>query len=169
LSKLAGPVPAHRRVCRQNSARSQAGRPPGRAAKQVRSRHQSDDRQGARADDPRSVPAARRRGDRVTRREFVTLLGAAAAWPLAARAQQPGRVSRIGVLMAASENDPKYQAFFARIPRVGAGGRAWRHGLRRGREAPSDGLPRVTNSVAIGGAADMPRSRRTRRSDAFDP
>src|ERR1700731_1226320 len=30
-------------------------------------------------------------------------------------------------------------------------------------------LPRVTNSVAIGGTADTPRTRRARRSDAFDP
>ena len=35
--------------------------------------------------------------------------------------------------------------------------------------AQSDGLPRVTNSVAIRRTADMPRNRLARRSDAFDP
>jgi putative tryptophan/tyrosine transport system substrate-binding protein len=47
------------------------------------------------------------------RREFITLVGGAVACPLAARAQQPDRMRRIGVLMASAENNTQYQAYMA--------------------------------------------------------
>jgi ABC-type uncharacterized transport system substrate-binding protein len=60
----------------------------------------------------------------VTRRKFITLLGgAAAAWPLAARAQQAERMRRIGVLMALAADDPDAQmrigAFLQALPQLG--------------------------------------------------
>jgi ABC-type uncharacterized transport system substrate-binding protein len=49
----------------------------------------------------------------IGRRDFITLLGGAATWPLAARAQQAEQLRRIGVLMAAAADDPEYQARMA--------------------------------------------------------
>jgi len=45
----------------------------------------------------------------IKRREFIAGLGSAAAWPLAAHAQQPERMRRIGVLMG-NENDPAFRS-----------------------------------------------------------
>jgi putative tryptophan/tyrosine transport system substrate-binding protein len=59
--------------------------------------------------------------DQLTRRKLITLLGGAVVWPLAARAQQPSGMRRIGVLTAYSESDPEAQA------RVGA----FREGLQK--------------------------------------
>src|SRR5258708_33466940 len=44
------------------------------------------------------------------RRDFITLFGGAATWPLAARAQQSERMRRIGVLMPSAADDPEFQA-----------------------------------------------------------
>jgi putative ABC transport system substrate-binding protein len=64
-----------------------------------------------------------------TRRAFITLLGGgAAAWPLAARAQQPGnRIRRIGVLEETAENDKERNSQFAKF-REGLASFGWVEG-----------------------------------------
>ena len=61
------------------------------------------------------------------RREFITLLGGAAAWPIVARAQQRERMRRIGVLLNSAADDPVAQsrltAFLQGLQELG-----WTHG-----------------------------------------
>jgi putative ABC transport system substrate-binding protein len=58
--------------------------------------------------------------DQLKRREFITLLGGAAAtWPLAARAQQPAKIPLIGVLVSASPPHPFADAFWRGLHALG--------------------------------------------------
>src|SRR5262245_36746479 len=63
----------------------------------------------------------------IGRRQFITLLGGAAAWPLAAHAQQPDRIRRVAVLAPLAEDDPEMTARLAGFRR-GLEKRGWSEG-----------------------------------------
>jgi putative ABC transport system substrate-binding protein len=63
----------------------------------------------------------------IRRREFIAGLGGAAAWPLAAPAQQGNRVRRIGVLMPGDESDPMRKSFVSAFIQA-LGGLGWTDG-----------------------------------------
>src|SRR5262245_37869420 len=89
------------------------------------------------------------------RREFITLLGsAAAAWPLAARAQQRERTRRIGVLMNLASDDAEGQArlaaFLQGLQEAGwAVGRNMRIDLRWGGGDPESFRKQASELVAL--------------------
>src|SRR6516165_12450634 len=87
------------------------------------------------------------------RRTFITLLGGAAtAWPIAARAQQPERVRRIGVLMGWPESDSEarseFAAFVQELQKLGwSDGRNLRIDSRWGMPADPDSMHRFAKEL----------------------
>ena len=82
------------------------------------------------------------------RREFITLLGGAAAWPLAARAQQPERMRRVGALMGYPEAQSELASFLQELQKLGwVEGRNLRIDTRWGRPADPDSMHRFAREL----------------------
>src|SRR5438552_16245581 len=107
------------------------------------------------------------------RRNFITLLGGAAAWPVAARAQQGERIRRVAVL--APVRNPAFDIFRAQLQQLGysEGRDIWLD--FRTADGRIDRLPALAEELVRDGASDViladstPRSSCRASSDQDDP
>src|SRR5262249_13602439 len=116
------PVSSGSHLCRPYLKGRQAGRSARRTADEVRVGHQSQDRRRPWTYDPAATLHLRRRGDRIRRREFITLLsGAVVAWPLVAREQPVKTLPTIGFLGASTSLNWTHwtNAFMRRLGELG--------------------------------------------------
>src|SRR5262249_18634341 len=108
---------------RQDSQWRETSRAAGPAANQVRACHQPQDRQSTWPHRTADTARYRRRGDRVKRREFITLLSAMATSPLllprAVRAQLQPKMLRVGFVGMQPREFPLYTTFLKRMAELG--------------------------------------------------
>jgi putative tryptophan/tyrosine transport system substrate-binding protein len=82
------------------------------------------------------------------RRKFIALLGSAAAWPLAARAQQPERMRRVGALMGYPEAQSELASFLQELQKLGwVEGHNFRIDTRWGIPADPDSMHRFAREL----------------------
>src|SRR5262249_46275431 len=120
-SQHSGCLLSDRHLYRPYSQGRETCRAAGGADVEVRAGHQQPDRSHARPHGAADAARHRRRGDRMTRREFIALLGGAAGWPLVASAQQAGKVPTIGFLGTGtpSSHGQWFAAFVQRLRELG--------------------------------------------------
>ena len=81
----------------------------------------------------------------IKRREFITLVASTAVWPLAARAQQPARVPRIGIV----DDAPMWQSFRQALREFGyVEGQSVNYEYRYSEACPTASRPRWASSSA---------------------